>query len=638
MSMYKHSATAIMRSKKQKLAKNDKKGVKLDSHYHSNRNILGFKIFEDLDFETITKIVNNFADHIEKHFEDIADILLEYESFEVVRDETDRTLDLLRNLKENEEFFSIRIGAITSFLPRNQPLYALTCFVIIPSLMATEVHFRIPYSMRFFFPRLLRILALNSFFPNVQVSKKERLQFLKERSALKVNPETEESVPVTDAVIFTGTSHHAERLRVVFDQRTLFIANGSGHNPVIVAEDADIHKAVEATLTLQLYNQGQDCAAPNTILVHKHCYKPFMRVLRDGLRQIHVGNYRDRMCRVGPISEPEDLVRIQGLLVENRQWLDESTPGIIRTGEVIVEPTIICKPLKEGANYSEVFSPLIFVQEYENDRQLAKYFEHSHYARNAMYISLYGTSPYVRSLINRPMEGRILHDITTVLFDTHLHAPGIERGTQPYGGFGYNGSSYSIHGKVTCIPTLPQRDIFVNVVKPLLQKGAIEKRLKLERDMKKILVKDVQKLLGLKGVEIVGSKKKIGSGKSYVDALDIIASDSQRYIEFEPDRMFTLLDHVNVEHVAKMQPKHVHQIRSLRKYLKRRKNLNQDEIKHFLYSVAKKIDAPDAENKAEQLAFFKNVYQLLLAQDSGPRLNTFLMDADREHILALLDI
>ncbi len=360
---------------------------------------------EPLNFSLLNERASSFARHIESHFEDIAEILLDYESFEVVQDETARTLDILKNLRENKEYFALRVGSVASFLPRNQPLYALTCFVIIPSLMASEVHFRIPHSMRHFLPRLLRVLKIDEFFPNITVARKERLKFLRERSALKIDPKTEESMPVTDAVIFTGTSHHAEKLRLVFDQRTLFIANGSGHNPIVITEDASIPEAVEATLALQLYNQGQDCAAPNAILVHRHSYKPFMRLLREELQKVRVGHYRDRSCRVGPISEPEDLKRIQNLLVDNREWLDPSTPGIIRTNEVIVEPTIICKPLKEGGNFTEVFSPVIIVQQYEDDADLSTYFEHSHYARNAMYVSVYGTSKYIESLIGNCIEG-----------------------------------------------------------------------------------------------------------------------------------------------------------------------------------------------------------------------------------------
>src|SRR3989344_2208627 len=151
-----------------------------------------------LRFSEIEQRVEYFANFIEASTQDLTNLLLRYESYEVAQDEMARTLDLLRNLKENKKYFQLRIGAVTAFLPRNQPLYAFSCFVLIPSLMASEVYFRIPHSMHEFFPKMMKILKIKSFFPNVRISEKERLAFLRERSAFRVNPKTHESWPITD--------------------------------------------------------------------------------------------------------------------------------------------------------------------------------------------------------------------------------------------------------------------------------------------------------------------------------------------------------------------------------------------------------------------------------------------------------
>jgi len=603
-------------------------------------NILNFSQYSKLDFDNLNKRALDFANHLKNNFETITDILLEYESYEVVEDEFQRTQDILTNLNENKDYFVLRTGSVTSFLPRNQPLYALTCFVLVPSLMATDVYFRIPHSMRSFFPRLLEVLNLSNFFPNVFVSKSERTQFLEERSALLINPTTEESRPVTETVIFTGTSTHAERLRLIFDQRTLFITNGSGHNPVVVSDDANIDKSIEACLTLQLYNQGQDCAAPNAILVHSKVYDIFLKKLRNELTKVKVGPYHNKENRVGPISDPDDLVRIQSLIVENIEWLDSSTKGVIKTAEVIVEPTIICKPLSAGGNFTEVFAPLIFIQKYEKDELLEKYFEDKRYPRNAMYITVYGTSNYLESFLNKKFSNKILHDESTFLRNYHLHDLGVERGVKPYGGFGYAASNLSIHGKIFSKPTLPQRDIYENLVVPLLEEGEkiIADKIKSYEKMSKNLYKDIRKILGMKILsqsdESQSSREE--HGKSYFDALDIIASDSQRYIEFTPEKTFKLLAYQNAEFIGTMQPKRIHQVRSLVQQLKN--GIQQSELHQFLYELPKIPDASKNMNKQEQLDFFRNIYQLLFAADSGPRLSYFLLDADKEKLFELLNV
>ncbi|TSC78801.1 MAG: hypothetical protein G01um101425_960 [Candidatus Peregrinibacteria bacterium Gr01-1014_25] len=594
---------------------------------------LAYEKFGLVDFRVVAKIALDFANHIEEQFSKISQILLEYESYEVVQDECNRTLDLLRNLHENKEYFQLRVGEITSFLPRNQPLYALACFVLVPSLMGSQVHFRVPNCMRHFFPRLLKTLNCSFFFPNVIVSKKERLGFLMERSAIRMNSKTQESIPVCDAVIFTGIPAHAERLRLVFDKRTLFITNGAGHNPIVVSSDANAAKAAEAALVLQLYNQGQDCAAPNTILVHKKIFGEFLKIVREKLRDVHVGQYGDKKCRVGPISDPEDLVRIQHLLIANRHWCDPYMPGIIRSREAIVEPTIICRPLKCGGNYTEVFAPIMFIQEYEHDEDLSLYFEDDRYARNAMYISLYGSSDYVHALIGRKIGNKILHDSKSVLRNTHLHALGVERGTQPYGGYGFAASSISFNGKIVCKPTLPQRDIFDYLVKPALGKKVLKQRDDAYWD--KVQARNVHKLLGLKVDR--EENTQVLWGECYVDT-HTLNQTSARYVRLEKKNTFSLLKQPNKKYIASLMESDLKPVRKLRAMLIQNERIDAAKFAQWLYQLPCLSKAASVTKRKNQQRFFRHIYNLLLGTEAGPRLVPFLLEADRGRIAELLDV
>lgn len=80
------------------------------------------------------------------------------------------------------------------------------------------------------------------------------------------------------------------------------------------------------------------------------------------------------------------------------------------------------------SNLAETFAPIVVVQEYEHDDELALYFEHPCYARNAMYLSVYGARAYASRLIDRPINGKVLHDEGSMLLNRHLHEPGVERG------------------------------------------------------------------------------------------------------------------------------------------------------------------------------------------------------------------
>ncbi len=589
---------------------------------------------EAIDFAQVKNTCDAFAAHIKSHRLEVMKILSRYETHEVVQDEISRTLDLLLHIEENRKYFVLRIGDVTSFLPRNQPLYALTCFVLVPSLMASGVHFRIPDGMKELLPDLLSALDANMFFPNIQVSAKRRIDFLAERSALCFDPNSSDHRSLTDAVIFTGTSQHAEGLRRVFSRKTLFIANGSGHNPIVVGEDANIERAVEATLSLTLYNQGQDCAAPNAILVRSEVYETFLDSLRAELSAVKFGPYHDASCRVGPVSNADDLVRIQEVLAKNRIWLDRTTPGHIHTSMQMVEPTIICKPLKEGGNYTELFAPILFVQRYEKDGDLGSYFEHPHYARNAMYVTLYGSSPYVQGLVGRSIEGHVLHAEETLLRNTHLHAPGVERGTEPYGGYGLTGSTVSMHGKVEHKPTLPQRDLFEWIVKPLLDPELRANRERLQTKATDIRQRNVSKLLRLK--ETTSETPQV-LGTYYIDSEEL-AHDRCRYLRVPAESTYHLLEHPNSTYIASLEPTAVEHVRALHRCLKEHEGIPLDEFTNWLYDIPKTSDAAKKVNRAAQSTFFVHLYQLLLGRESGPRLPQFLLDVDRKRACELLDV
>lgn len=408
---------------------------------------------ERLDPAAIEARAHAFADAVEDRREALVELLLRYETHAVAVDEIARTLDLMRSLHENRAWFQRRVGDVAAFLPANQPLYALSCFGLVPSLAARRALVRPPQVMGDFFEGVLELLEVCRHFPNVVVSRRGRAEFVRDCAGV-------------DAVVFSGSPASAARVRRAFPPSVLVIANGAGHNPIVVGETADPARAVASALRVQLYNQGQDCASPSAILVHRARYLEFLERLREALRSVKVGPYADREVLVGPITRREHLPRIQELLVANAEWLDPATEGVIHTRPALVEPAIVARPLERGGNFVEQLAPVFFVQRYDHDAALASYFEDPRYERHAMYVTVFGDSAYVRGLVGRRFGGRLLHDAESVLVDTDLHAPGVERGTKPYGGHGLGASSVSLGGIITAGPTLPQRDLHEHLVAP----------------------------------------------------------------------------------------------------------------------------------------------------------------------------
>jgi lysyl-tRNA synthetase class I len=79
-------------------------------------------------------------------------------------------------------------------------------------------------------------------------------------------------------------------------------------------------------------------------------------------------------------------------------------------------------------------------------------------------------------------------------------------------------------------------------------------------------------------------------------------------------------------------------IRALRKLIMKKKGVTGEAFQTELFALTKKPGAKEADDIARQQRFFKHVYQLLLGQDSGPRLAQFLLDIDPTKASALLDV
>lgn len=431
----------------------------------SLKNQAFVKIYpQKIIFKEVLNKAKKFANFLRVNASSIYNILQRYETFEVAQDELNRSIDALESLEENREYYVREVGPIVSFLPSNQPLYALICFGVLPALMSKKCYVKPPRGMMHFFPELIEIIKLNEFFPNISIHKGERDEFVKTLSKTKYCKEIGEKVSVSDVVIFTGTSDRADILRKVFDKNVLFIMNGMGHNPFVITKSADLDLAIHSVIRAQIYNQGQDCAAPNSILVASAVYQEFMKKLEQEINKISIGSYSNPENRVGPISKIKDLGRIQKILENNREYISPTTDGTIRVREGIVEPTIIERPLETGGNYTETFAPIFFVQRYQQDQDLDMYFNSPQYKENAMYIMLHGESKYINKLVHGT-----LHSENLIIRNTDLHAPGIEKATKQYGGYGPGASSLSRLGMTMPMPTLPQRDIYKNLVVPSIK-------------------------------------------------------------------------------------------------------------------------------------------------------------------------
>jgi lysyl-tRNA synthetase class 1 len=108
--------------------------------------------------------------------------------------------------------------------------------------------------------------------------------------------------------------------------------------------------------------------------------------------------------------------------------------------------------------------------------------------------------------------------------------------------------------------------------------------------------------------------------------------------KYNPDDVIELRNSVNTDYAAAMTDTQKGRVHALRTELATLGSPTIEELEKLLYAIPRTPDLDEAALKKEQRAFFKDVYNLLITRDTGPRLGTFLWAIDRSQVEKLLSL
>lgn len=398
-----------------------------------------------VSFDEIRKDAEDLAEHILKNRKALHYILRKLENYDVVEDEINKSADVLKNIADLKRYFKGRVNLISTFLPLNIPLYSFVLFAVIPSYQAKSLVVRVPAAISALFSEIYKVLsAKHNILKNISLYEGKRKDFI------------DEYCKKSDVIIFTGKYQNFSDIRYICKKETLMIFNGSGHNPVIVTESANLKQAVEKIIKAKLYNNGQDCIAPNIIFIHSKIAKKFIDLLNEELEKLKVDiNYSDDNTKIGPLMDRESLVSFYEM-VSNFLYKGAK---IIYGGKIdfrynLAYPCVFLSSINNFLNYEELYSPIFVIDEYDEDEDLKIYFEakDGNYHSKQMYVSVFGHSKYLENL----KESTILIDKSVL---------DIEEGNKEFGGYSLECSAVCYMGKSVAKPILIPREIFDYLLK-----------------------------------------------------------------------------------------------------------------------------------------------------------------------------
>jgi succinate-semialdehyde dehydrogenase/glutarate-semialdehyde dehydrogenase len=122
--------------------------------------------------------------------------------------------------------------------------------------------------------------------------------------------------PGTHAVGFIGSIATGHTVAARAAGKELLLEMG-GNGPLVILEDADLDKAVEATLVASFLNAGQSCTAGERFLVHEEVKDEFLARLTSAIdERIRLGDPFDDATTMGPVNNEPTAAKTERHVTE----------------------------------------------------------------------------------------------------------------------------------------------------------------------------------------------------------------------------------------------------------------------------------------------------------------------------------
>jgi 5-carboxymethyl-2-hydroxymuconic-semialdehyde dehydrogenase len=176
--------------------------------------------------------------------------------------------------------------------------------------------------------------------------------------------------PLVPLVTLTGeTTTGSLVMKNAADQLKRLSLELGGKSPAIVFADADLDRALDATV-FQIYSfNGERCTANSRVLIERPIFDEFTARLAKRARSITVGHPLEMATEVGPLIHREHCDRVLGYLEIGRQEGAELLAGGHRIGTEgnYVEPTLFAGENSMRIAQEEIFGPVLTAIPFEDE-------------------------------------------------------------------------------------------------------------------------------------------------------------------------------------------------------------------------------------------------------------------------------
>ncbi|GAK40835.1 aldehyde dehydrogenase family protein [Paenibacillus urinalis] len=176
--------------------------------------------------------------------------------------------------------------------------------------------------------------------------------------------------PIPRIISFTGSTQvgsYIGQLAVKNYKKPLLELGGN--SAFIILEDADLEYAVQAATFSRFTHQGQICMCANRILVQKSIYEQFLKMFKEKVTTLKVGDPSDPETVIGPVINRRQAETLEKLIAKG---IEEGAVPLLHgkiTGRM-VEPTILIDVNPEMVvAQDELFGPVVCIIPFETEEE-----------------------------------------------------------------------------------------------------------------------------------------------------------------------------------------------------------------------------------------------------------------------------
>lgn len=168
--------------------------------------------------------------------------------------------------------------------------------------------------------------------------------------------------PSARVVSFTGSSEVGAGIVRSAGIKKLSLELG-GNGPIVVLDDADLDRALDAAVFGSFFHQGQICMIANRLIVDGRVHDEFVERLVKRTEALVLGDPSDPDSDLGPIINASQLETIQDKLRRAREQGAEQLTGGDPTGPsgLGLPPHVLLGSNEVATAHEEVFGPVITV-------------------------------------------------------------------------------------------------------------------------------------------------------------------------------------------------------------------------------------------------------------------------------------